>query len=250
MSSAPERLRRSQTKWLDAAALSASRRCAGLTSILFLGGIMLPLLTWPQPQTQLPAVQPLVLTLRSRLSAPEPKLRPPLEKRRLTAAKSSFTAVKPAEKKPEPPAASKPEPPTPPRAKAKPQNPESEKPKTARQAPSQAQPQVGAAEAKQGVRAEASASSKQTALRFLLTELERRKRYPKQARRTGAQGLVTLKVSIGFDGKVKGCAVVKNCGLRVLDAEAARLGSKLLGLDTGLRGEAFSVQIPVRYTLQ
>ena len=62
--------------------------------------------------------------------------------------------------------------------------------------------------------------------------------------------MVTLLIRVGSDGRVRDCSVDKGSGIGVLDLETARLGEKLAGLDTGVRGAAFSVRVPVKYELK
>ncbi len=66
--------------------------------------------------------------------------------------------------------------------------------------------------------------------------------YPKQARRTDAQGAVTLAIRIGADGTVRSCSVARQCGIGALAAIgnlAAQCGSLVIltllaGLPQGL----------------
>ena len=245
----------SNSEWLDVAALGWSRRYARLTSLLLLGGLLLPLISLQQPRLHLPAVQPLTLTMR--FHEPEIIQQPPREERRLLAQESDFAIPEAAKKKEvPPPKAFEPVVPEVPRPKPEPRERPKPKPKQTvaltavpPQKANAAQPGGTAPAPAQAARVEASASSKQMALRVLVEEIEKRKRYPKQARRIGAQGTVVLLVRIGADGRVQSCTVDKNCGIGALDLETARLGDKLQGLDTGVRGPAFSVRVPVRYTL-
>ena len=83
---------------------------------------------------------------------------------------------------------------------------------------------------------------KSKALGAILDALNRHwhKRYPKQARRIGAEGTVQLLV-ISADGKVSACSLGKGSGFGVLDTATERLGEKLVGLDIPRSvGERFS----------
>lgn len=95
-----------------------------------------------------------------------------------------------------------------------------------------------------------AAQDKNKALAVLVQAIESRKKYPKQARRTGAQGTVLLLVRVGSDGRVAGWAVEQASGQVLLDSATRQLGEKLVGLDTGVRGGEFSVLVPVRYALR
>lgn len=226
------------------------------------------MLSLTPPKTLLPAVQPLVLSFHVEDPPNEPPVQPMANERRLFARESDFTAAE-VVKNPEPPVRNeqivrqepeiKPvEKPkqvqTKPREVVKPVPVKHEKPRVAqRQAPVQASAMPGSVNAPQSpdaTKAEASASSKSQALSILLAEIEKRKKYPKQARRTGAEGTVVMQVNIDAAGRVTTCSIAKNSGVGVLDLETARLGEKLSGLDTGVRGAQFSVKVPVRYSLQ
>ena len=93
---------------------------------------------------------------------------------------------------------------------------------------------------------------KSKALGTILDALNRHKRYPKQARRIGAEGTVQLLVTISADGKVSACSLGKGSGFGVLDTATERLGEKLVGLDIpSVRGgQGFQVMVPVRYSLK
>lgn len=93
---------------------------------------------------------------------------------------------------------------------------------------------------------------KSKALGTILNALNRHKRYPRQARRIGAEGTVQLLVTISADGKVSACSLGKGSGFGMLDAATERLGEKLIGLDVpSVRGgKGFQVLVPVRYSLK
>ncbi|MFQ9868114.1 MAG: TonB family protein [Bilophila wadsworthia] len=82
--------------------------------------------------------------------------------------------------------------------------------------------------------------------------LNRHKRYPKQARRIGAEGTVQLLVTISADGKVSACSLGKGSGRGARYTATERLGEKLVGLDIpSVRGgKGFQVLVPVRYSLK
>lgn len=85
-------------------------------------------------------------------------------------------------------------------------------------------------------------------LAAILQVVEKHKRYPRQGRRSGAEGTCTLMVQVGADGRVASCTLAGPSGRAVLDAAAKRLGEKLLGLDVGSSG-SIRVLIPVHYRL-
>ena len=94
-------------------------------------------------------------------------------------------------------------------------------------------------------------NDKSDALAALLRAVARYKKYPRQARRTGAEGPTQLLVSIGADGRVSACTLQGSSGRSVLDAATERLGEKLVGLEVPVRsGKGFKVVVPVHYTLR
>lgn len=206
------------------------------------------------PKLRLPAVQPLVLDMRFQAPAEEMPL--PAKERRILADESPFVVPgMETGKEDPPPQVAIPEPalvPPPPKEREKPRPVRRTPPREVPAAQQASPPRPGPAKASPApaVKAEVSVTSRQTALQVLVREIERRKHYPSQARRQGAQGTVVLLVRIGADGAVQGCSVDKTCGIPVLDTETARLGEKLAGLHTGVSGAAFAVRVPVRYTLR
>ncbi len=100
---------------------------------------------------------------------------------------------------------------------------------------------------KNGVESGGAASP--SVLHKLLGAIEQYKNYPKHARRTGAEGTAILLVQVGNDGKVTGSSLHRGSGHGVLDSATEQLGTRLAGLDTGVRGSSFSVRVPVEYSL-
>ena len=109
-------------------------------------------------------------------------------------------------------------------------------------APGKAASMLGAAGS---VKAEPDRSA---ALAVLLQAVERHKQYPRQGRRSGAEGTCRLLVHVASDGRVSACSLSESSGKAVLDAAAKRLGEKLVGLSVAQTG-GFQVLIPVRYRL-
>lgn len=89
---------------------------------------------------------------------------------------------------------------------------------------------------------------KSAALAVLLQAVERHKQYPRQGRRSGAEGTCRLLVHVASDGRVSACSLSEGSGKSVLDAAAKRLGEKLVGLSVAQTG-GFQVLIPVHYRL-
>ena len=108
---------------------------------------------------------------------------------------------------------------------------------------------AAAASVPEAVGSEKAESDRRSAvLAGLLQAVEKHKRYPRQGRRSGAEGTCTLMVQIGADGRVVSCSLAEASGRTVLDAAARRLGEKLVGFDVGSSG-ALRVLIPVHYRL-
>lgn len=97
--------------------------------------------------------------------------------------------------------------------------------------------------------AESGGAVSPSVLHKLLGAIEQYKNYPKHARRTGAEGTAILLVQVGNDGKVTGSSLHRGSGHGVLDSATEQLGTRLAGLDTGVRGSSFSVRVPVEYSL-
>lgn len=237
-----------------------SSNYAGMVSLLLAAACVMSMLTMRQPRELLVAAQPLVLDLRIEIPTPPPPPPLPREERRIFAEDAPFSAADvvreqtPPPPKPVveelPPEPAKPEPPKPePKPKPKPKPLAKQAPAVKREAKAQAGV-AGAAAAPEAAQVEVTATSKSLALGVLLSEVEKHKKYPRQARRIGAQGTVTLLVGIDAQGRVVSCSVAKSSGVALLDQESARLGQKLLGLDTGVKGAAFAVRVPIRYSLE
>lgn len=94
----------------------------------------------------------------------------------------------------------------------------------------------------------AEADRRNEALAAILRAVEKYKQYPRQGRRSGAEGTCVLRVHVGGDGRVDSCSLSEGSGRSVLDAAARRLGEKLVGLSVGTKG-GFHVLVPVHYRL-
>ena len=95
---------------------------------------------------------------------------------------------------------------------------------------------------------EAKADGRSAALAAILQAVEKHKQYPRQGRRSGAEGTCALRVHVSADGRVDACTLAEGSGRAVLDAAAKRLGERLIGLDVGVKG-GFNVIVPVHYRL-
>lgn len=200
---------------------------------------------------------------------------PETDQRKLLADSSDFKVQEPppAEKKPEA-SKKKPEkkkPPVKKKEKKAPEKPKSEN-KMAEKAPAAVSAQeefiasdskisdesaFGSADTDKGVIGHPEgtvieADIKSAAAAKILYEAERRKKYPKPARRAGMEGRVRLRILVNSSGIVESVDIEASCGKVVLDNAAKALGSKLLGLhvvEEAAYAEAFTVIVPVDYYL-
>lgn len=190
------------------------------------------------------------------------------ELQKILAEDSEFDIPEP---EPEPVPDPRPEPKPKPKPEPKPEPKPKPKPAPKREAPRRKQPPAPVKEAPResaavnapageisGSSADAAAVAERRAegelrsrlLDRLIAEIEKRKKYPRQARRSGAEGTCTLEIRVDAAGVVQGCGLAKGSGSPVLDAATSRLAGRLAGMDTGVRGKAFRVLIPVRYSLR
>lgn len=83
-------------------------------------------------------------------------------------------------------------------------------------------------------------------------EARRYKRYPAVARERGWEGVVTVSLSVPPAGAVPVVSVDKSSGYELLDSQALEMigsAARAAPLPEALRGMAFSLTLPVRYTL-
>ncbi|WP_019001997.1 TonB family protein [Succinimonas amylolytica] len=81
-------------------------------------------------------------------------------------------------------------------------------------------------------------------------EAERLRKYPPRALRNGIQGSGALLARVNSRGVVYSAMVVRNTGNRFLDQALENLAEKITGFDTGIPGEAYEVEVPVRYLIK
>ena len=94
-----------------------------------------------------------------------------------------------------------------------------------------------------------SASVYKNAFSSLLSRVSSLKEYPSRARRQGIEGKCVINFKINTNGVVTGAAVTQKSGQVVLDSACKRLGTKLIGFNTGAKGGDFNVKVPVNYRL-
>ena len=77
----------------------------------------------------------------------------------------------------------------------------------------------------------------------LIALVERKKRYPKSACRSGTEGVLEITFSLK-------ASVSKGSGFSVLDAAGDVLASALIGESVGETGRAMKITVPLRYSLK
>ena len=82
----------------------------------------------------------------------------------------------------------------------------------------------------------------------VLQAVERYKKYPKAARRSGAEGRLMITVKVGVDGRIASCNVSTPSGKAALDAAGSLLAEKLIGVSVG-GSSPVTVTVPVVYRL-
>ena len=266
-------------RFYGAAALRRSRDgAAALTAcILVLSAAGLFAVTAGRVIPTLPPAPPAVMFMRVESSSPLPASVQEEHLRKILAEDSEFelpTPPEPEKPLPEPPPLPKQAPPPPPVPKPEPKpepkpqvqpkaEPQKESVPAAPPAKAKKSPRESAAvkapagelSGTAGESAAATERRKEGELRNqilarLIAEIEKRKSYPRQARRTGAEGTCTLEIRVDSSGVVQAGSVAEGSGSTVLDAATSRLGAGLVGLDTGVRGKAFRILVPVTYSLR
>lgn len=185
-------------------------------------------------------------------SAPEPQ---PEEKRLLAEDSDLKTAPEP-EPKPEP----KPEPVRKPEPISEPvKPPEPVKPKkavkkeiskTVKKAVSQEPPTQSASAAKtQGNEKANELKTRNTIASMLVALVEKRKRYPKAARRAAMEGVTEVLFTVDKTGKITAASVSKASGKGPLDRECESLAARLVGTELGVLNPGLKLTVPIRFTL-
>ena len=97
--------------------------------------------------------------------------------------------------------------------------------------------------------AASTASVYKNAFSSLVSRVSSLKEYPSRARRQGIEGKCVISFKVNTNGVVTGAAVTQKSGQVVLDSACKRLGTKLIGFNTGAKGGDFNVKVPVNYRL-
>ena len=148
-------------------------------------------------------------------------------------------------------------PPPPPKVAEKPREPERTRPRPQRSAPSreatraqvQAQqnaPQVAAPQSNRGA---ASVSPARWQSR-LMAHLERRKRYPANARRQRLEGVAQVQFTIDANGNVQSVALAGSSGIAELDQEVVAMVRRASPVPAPPPGVNRTIVVPVRFNLR
>lgn len=94
-----------------------------------------------------------------------------------------------------------------------------------------------------------SAGIYKNAFSSLLSRVSSLKEYPSRARRQGIEGKCEISFKVNSSGVVTGATVTQTSGQVILDSACKRLGTKLVGFNTGAQGGDFNVKVPVSFKL-
>lgn len=233
-----------------------AKRIAKVLVLLALGFIFW-LIRGYKDETVVP-VQPMQLIELSfeQFVPPQPTPEPQPEEKRLLAEDSDLKTAPEPEPKPEP----KPEPVRKPEPISEPvKPPEPVKPKkavkkeiskTVKKAVSQEPPTQSASAAKtQGNEKANELKTRNTIASMLVALVEKRKRYPKAARRAAMEGVTEVLFTVDKTGKITAASVSKASGKGPLDRECESLAARLVGTELGVLNPGLKLTVPIRFTL-
>lgn len=233
-----------------------AKRIAKVLVLLALGFIFW-LIRGHKDETVVP-VQPMQLIELSfeQFVPPQPAPEPQPEEKRLLAEDSDLKTAPEPEPKPEP----KPEPVRKPEPISEPvKPPEPVKPKkavkkevskTVKKAVSQEPPTQSASAAKtQGNEKANELKTRNTIASMLVALVEKRKRYPKAARRAAMEGVTEVLFTVDKTGKITAASVSQASGKGPLDRECESLAVRLVGTELGVSNPGLKLTVPIRFTL-
>ncbi len=233
-----------------------AKRIAKVLVLLALGFIFW-LIRGHKDETVVP-VQPMQLIELSfeQFVPPQPAPEPQPEEKRLLAEDSDLKTAPEPEPKPEP----KPEPVRKPEPISEPvKPPEPVKPKkavkkeiskTVKKAVSQEPPTQSASAAKtQGNEKANELKTRNTIASMLVALVEKRKRYPKAARRAAMEGVTEVLFTVDKTGKITAASVSQASGKGPLDRECESLAARLVGTELGVSNPGLKLTVPIRFTL-
>lgn len=232
-----------------------AKRIAKVLVLLALGFIFW-LIRGHKDETVVP-VQPMQLIELSfeQFVPPQPTPEPQPEEKRLLAEDSDLKTAPEPEPKPEP----KPEPVRKPEPISEPVSLEPVKPKkavkkeiskTVKKAVSQEPPTQSASAAKtQGNEKANELKTRNTIASMLVALVEKRKRYPKAARRAAMEGVTEVLFIVDKTGRITAASVIKASGKAPLDRECDSLAARLVGTALGVLNPGLKLTVPIRFTL-
>lgn len=233
-----------------------AKRIAKVLVLLALGFIFW-LIRGHKDETVVP-VQPMQLIELSfeQFVPPQPMPEPQPEEKRLLAEDSDLKTAPEPEPKPEP----KPEPVRKPEPISEPvKPPEPVKPKkavkkeiskTVKKAVFQEPPTKSLSAAKtQGNEKANELKTRNTIASMLVALVEKRKRYPKAARRAAMEGVTEVLFTVDKTGKITAASVSKASGKGPLDRECESLAARLVGTELGVLNPGLKLTVPIRFTL-
>ncbi|MVX56754.1 energy transducer TonB [Parasutterella muris] len=192
---------------------------------------------------------------------PQPTAAPQPEENRLLAEDSDIkTAPEPEPKpEPEPEPVKEPEPIREPVKPPEPVKPEPVKPKkavkkeiqkTVKKTVTQAPPTQSTSAAKtEGNESVNEFKTRNTIASMLVALVEKRKRYPKAARRAAMEGVTEVLFIVDKTGKITAASVSKASGKGPLDRECESLAARLVGTELGVLNPGLKLTVPIRFTL-
>ena len=119
-------------------------------------------------------------------------------------------------------------------------------------APDSPAPSSPAVPSREPLRQDAGRAAREGHLRgagLIRREIERLKRYPPRALRNGIEGSGAILAEVNASGRVSGARVSKKTGNRFLDGSLEEIAAGIVGFDTGIPGEPYRTEIPVRYLI-
>ena len=186
---------------------------------------------------------------------PQPTAAPQPEKNRLLAEDSDIKTAPELEPKPEP----EPEPVKEPEPIREPVKPEPVKPKkavkkeiqkTVKKTVTQDPPTQSTSAAKtEGNESVNELKTRNTIASMLVALVEKRKRYPKAARRAEMEGVTEVLFIVDKTGKITAASVSKASGKGPLDRECESLAARLVGTELGVLNPGLKLTVPIRFTL-
>lgn len=190
---------------------------------------------------------------------PQPIPVPQPEEKRLLAEDSDIKTAPDPEPEPKPIPVKEPEPISERVKSSEPVKPEPVKPKkavkkenqkTVKKAVIQDSPTQSTSAAKtEGNESLNELKTRNTIASMLVALVEKRKRYPKAARRAAMEGVTEVLFTVDKTGRITAASVIKASGKAPLDRECDSLAARLVGTELGVSGPGLKLTVPIRFTL-